>query len=69
MNVEDRLTQMETHIAHLEKTIDELNEVIVEHTKALKTLGHQQQRIARTIENYETEKIRENNTKPPHHEV
>jgi uncharacterized coiled-coil protein SlyX len=62
-----RLEKLETHVAHLEHQIDQLNQVIVEQDKLLGHLKKQVQRQAQAMESMEMEGIKANNAKPPHH--
>ncbi|HXF09564.1 MAG TPA: SlyX family protein [Desulfuromonadaceae bacterium] len=62
-----RLEKAESHIAHLEHQLEQLNEVVVGHTKLLERLKKQVQLQADTLETIELERIKANNPKPPHH--
>lgn len=63
----ERLTRIESHLAHLEHQFEQLNQVIVEQGREITRLKTGQQKIAETIESAESERIRETNTKPPHY--
>ena len=65
---EHRLQRIESHLAHLERQYEELNQVIVEQGKALRRLQSQGQRLAETIETAELERIKSTNSKPPHYQ-
>jgi len=62
-----RLKDLESHIAHLERQYDQLNEVVITQGRLLKKLQVQQQRLSDTVESAELDRIRANNPKPPHH--
>lgn len=62
----ERLERLETHVAHLEKQYEELNEVMIEQSRALRKLQAAQQRIAETIETAELDRIKSASARPPH---
>jgi uncharacterized coiled-coil protein SlyX len=64
---EQRLEQIESHLAHLERLYDELNQVVVEQAKTLHRLQAQERRLGATMEALELERIRSTNAKPPHY--
>jgi len=63
-----RLGQIETHVAHLEHQIDQMNGVIVAQDKLLERLRKEIQRQSTAMESLELERIKANNTKPPHYQ-
>ena len=63
----ERLGKIESHIAHLEHQVEQLNEVIIEQGKELETLKKLVLRQAATMESLEMDRIKATNTKPPHH--
>ncbi len=63
-----RLTQLESHVAHLERLVEELNGVVIEQGRELARLKKQIQRQASTLEQYELERIKGTNPKPPHYQ-
>ena len=63
----DRLQALESHVTHLERLYEELNEVVISQGKLLKRMQAQQQRLLDAVGSEEVERIRENNPKPPHH--
>jgi len=65
--LEERLEKIETHLAHLERMYDELNQVVVEQAKTIHHMRTQEQRLSATIEGLELERIRSTNPKPPHY--
>lgn len=62
-----RIEQLESHVAHLEHTVEQLNDVLVEHTKAIERLKAQVLRQAQTLETIEMERVKGTNPKPPHY--
>jgi SlyX protein len=69
MNEEDseRFARLESHIAHLEHQVEELNGVVIEQGKTIERMRKQVQLHARTLENSVIEQAKANNPKPPHH--
>jgi uncharacterized coiled-coil protein SlyX len=64
----ERLQKLEAHVAHLEYQLEQLNEVVVEHTKTIERLTREVQRQSEAIETQELERIKSNNQKPPHYQ-
>lgn len=62
-----RLQSLESHITHLERQYDELNEVVIAQGRLLRRLQAQQQQLSDTVQTAELERISSNNPKPPHH--
>jgi uncharacterized coiled-coil protein SlyX len=62
-----RLEKVESHVAHLEHQVEQLNDVLVEQTKLLERLKKQVQLQSATLETIELERIKANNPRPPHH--
>jgi len=63
----DRLTRMESHLAHLEHLLEQLNQVVIEQGRELTRLKSWQQRMARSIEAAERSRIEGTDSKPPHY--
>jgi uncharacterized coiled-coil protein SlyX len=63
-----RLEKLETHVAHLEHQMDELNAVVVAQVKLLERLKKEVQRQSSAMQNLELERIKDNNQKPPHYQ-
>ena len=61
-----RLDSLETHLAHLERQYDELNEVVVQQARELSRLRLQMQRVSSSVEGMEMDRIKATNPKPPH---
>lgn len=64
----ERIEKLESHIAHLERQLDELNEVTLGHSQELERLKKVLGRLSHTLETTEMERIRSVNTKPPHYQ-
>ena len=64
----ERLERVESHLAHLERQFDELNQVVIEQAGTLKKLLAHQQRLAETVQNEELERMRSTDPKPPHYQ-
>ena len=64
----ERLTRIESHIAHLERLCEQLNQVVLEQSRDLAKLKNQQSRISETVESIERERIKETNPRPPHYQ-
>ena len=63
----ERFARLESHIAHLEHQVEELNGVVIEQGKVIERLRKQVQLQARTMETAVIEQVKANNPKPPHH--
>ena len=64
----ERLAKIESHAAHLERQCEELNLVVIDQGKLIKKILSAQQRIAKTVETTELERIKGVNPKPPHYQ-
>ena len=64
----ERLERIESHLAHVERQYDELNQVVIDQGKQLKKLQSQQRRLADSVEITETERIKATPAKPPHYQ-
>jgi len=63
----ERFARLESHIAHLEHQVEQLNEVVIEQGKTIDRLVKQVQLQARAMETAELERAKANNQKPPHY--
>jgi len=63
----ERFARLESHIAHLEHQVEQLNEVVIAQGKTLDRLVKQVQMQARAFETAELERAKANNPKPPHY--
>ncbi len=53
-------------MAHLERQVEQLNEVLIEQGKLVDSMKKQVQRQSAVLETFELERIQANNPKPPH---
>lgn len=65
---ESHLEKIEAHLAHLEKQYDELNKVVIEQGRVLARLQKENTQVSNAVQAMELERIRANNSKPPHHQ-
>ena len=63
-----RLEKLESHVAHLEHQVEQMNEVIMAQDKLLERLKKEVQRQSSAMETMELEQIKSNNAKPPHYQ-
>jgi uncharacterized coiled-coil protein SlyX len=61
-----RLERIEAHAAHLERQVEQLNEVVIEQGKVIEQLKKQLLRQGKTLESIELDRIKATNPKPPH---
>jgi uncharacterized coiled-coil protein SlyX len=64
----ERLGKIETHVAHLERQVEELNGVIIEQGKLLDRLKKEVQKQSSAMQTMELERIKGNVQKPPHYQ-
>ena len=64
----ERINKLESHIAEMERQLEQLNEVVVEQSRSLDKMKNQLRRITDTIENQELARIKDTNPKPPHYQ-
>jgi len=62
-----RMERLETHIAHLEHQVEQLNAIVTEQDKLLGRLKKEAQRQSSAMETLELERIKSHNVRPPHH--
>lgn len=62
-----RLERVEAHVAHLERQVEQLNEVIIQQGKLVDRLKKEVQRQSAAMETLELERMKVNNPKPPHY--
>jgi uncharacterized coiled-coil protein SlyX len=67
-DVSERLEKIESHLAHLERQYEELNEVVIEQGRLLARLQREHAKTTKTVQTMELERIRANNPKPPHYQ-
>jgi len=63
----ERFARLESHIAHLEHQVEQLNEVVIQQGKAVDRLMKQMQVQSHALETAELERSKANNQKPPHY--
>ena len=66
MDLENRLIEIETALANLEKIVDELNEVVIKQDKEISLLKKSNKYLSELIET-ETVKPLSEETPPPHY--
>ena len=66
MNNEERLVDIESAIANLEKTVDELNEVVIRQEKEISALKKANKYITEMVETEVVKPLSEE-TPPPHY--
>jgi uncharacterized coiled-coil protein SlyX len=62
-----RLGQIESHLAHLERQVEELNGVIIEQGKLLERVKKEVHKQSSAMQTMELERIKGNIQKPPHY--
>ena len=65
--ISERFARLESHVAHLEHQVEELNGVVIQQAKIIERMRKQLQMQARTLETSQIEEAKANNPKPPHH--
>jgi uncharacterized coiled-coil protein SlyX len=63
----ERLDRIESHVAHLERQYEQLNEVLVEQSRLVSRLQKELVKASQTVEKIEIDRIRSNDQKPPHY--
>ena len=63
-----RMDRLESHLAHLEHQVEQLNGVVIEQGKLLDRLKKETQRQSNALQTLELERIRSNVQKPPHYQ-
>jgi uncharacterized coiled-coil protein SlyX len=63
-----RLGKIESHLAHLEHQVEQMNSVIMAQDKLLERLKKEVQHQSSNMETLELERIKANNSKPPHYQ-
>ena len=65
--ISQRMEKLESHVAHLEHQVEQLNDVVTEQGRLVEFLKKQVQKQSGVLETMEMERIKANNPKPPHH--
>ena len=68
MTQEEQLINIESNMAHIEQTVESLNETIIEHDKTIQSLQTQVNRLTAAAESSEMDKIKGTIKKPPHYQ-
>ena len=63
-----RLGKIESNVTHLEHQVEQLNGVVIEQGKLLERFKKEMQRQTSAMETLELERMKSNNTKPPHYQ-
>ncbi len=66
--VAERLTRLESAVAHLEHLTEQLNEVVTDQGRRLEQVRKRLELQAQSLETIELERIRSTNPKPPHYQ-
>ena len=66
--VAERLTRLESTVAHLEHLTERLNQVVTEQQREIDHLKKRLHRQAQSLETIEMDRVRSTNPKPPHYE-
>ena len=67
-STEERLVELESHLAHLERLVEQLNTVVRQQDAELRQLSKGQLGLTQKLQTYELEQIQKQNEKPPHYE-
>jgi len=65
--ISQRLERVEAHVAHMERQLEQLNEVVIAQGKLADRLKKEVQRQSATMETLELERMKATNPKPPHY--
>ncbi len=63
-----RMDKLESHVAHLEHQVEQLNGVIIDQGKLLDRLKKEVQRQSSILQTLELERMKSNVQKPPHYQ-
>ena len=63
-----RIDKLESHLAHLEHQVEQLNGVVIEQGKLLDRLSKETQRQSSAMQTLELERMKSNVRKPPHYQ-
>jgi SlyX protein len=63
-----RIDRLESHLAHLEHQVEQLNGVVIEQGKLLDRLSKETQRQSGAMQTLELERMKSNAQKPPHYQ-
>lgn len=68
MKKEDRIISIESSLAHLEQTIESLNQTVIAQEKTIQNLQNQITGLSTAAEFEQMEKIKSTIKKPPHYQ-
>ena len=63
-----RIDRLESHLAHLDHQVEQLNGVVIEHGKLLDRLSKETQRQSGAMQTLELERMKSNVQKSPHYQ-
>ena len=63
-----RIDKLESHLAHLEHQVEQLNGVVIEQGKLLDRLKNETQRQSGIMQTLDLERMKSNVQKPPHYQ-
>ena len=63
-----RMDKLESHLAHLEHQVEQLNGVVIEQGKLLDWIRKETQRQSGAMQMLEPERMKSNVQKPPHYQ-
>ena len=63
-----RIEKIESHAAHLEHQVEQLNQVVIEQGRLLERLRKEVQRQSSAMQTLELDRIKSNQQKPPHYQ-
>ena len=62
------MEKLESHVAHLEHQLEQLNDVVIDQGKLLEKLKKEIQRQSSSLQTLELERVISNVQKPPHYQ-
>lgn len=65
---QSQLEKIESHLAHLERQYEQLNQVVIEQGRTLARLLKENSKVSDAVQAMELERMRANNPKPPHYQ-
>jgi SlyX protein len=63
-----RMNRLESHLAHIEHQVEQLNGMVIEQGKLLDRLSKEAQRHSRAMQTLEPERMKSNLQPPPHYQ-
>jgi uncharacterized coiled-coil protein SlyX len=64
----EQLQKIESHLAHLERQYEQLNQVVIEQGRIIAKLQKESSKVSGAMESMELERMQANNSKPPHYQ-